>query len=299
MFENKVSIEENKTSVENLKIVEPSIHFNDFKDVRHILSSTMRTKLLLSLYNNKKKLATLRDDLKKPSAAILHGIKELEKNSLINKFDKYYCLSSTGYILAVNLLKLVEKWYSIEFNSDFWINQDISAIPPQYLKEIAIFKNAEYIISNENDLTKALHEYLDMMAKTNNLKIILPIFSRVHLDAIIHKLDNNCNIELIIDENILESINNNGYKKKLFKNSKDNEKRTNLKILKVKENLNLFLTVSNDFISLSLFLEDGSYNDLNILIDKSKKAIDWGANVFDHYKKIASPLMFFDLTLIK
>ncbi|MCL2156948.1 MAG: DUF1724 domain-containing protein [Methanobrevibacter sp.] len=290
---------EEKTSIENLKLVEPVIYFNEFKHVQHILSSTMRTKLLLSLYNNKKKLAALRDDLKKPSAAILHGIKELEKNSLVNKLDKHYCLSSTGYILAVNLLKLMEKWYSIELNSDFWKNQNISAIPSQYLKEIAIFKNARYIISDEIDLTKPLNEYLDLISNHNKFKIILPIFSKVHLDAIIHKLENGCCIELIIDENIFESINNNGYKKKLFKNSTNNEKRNNLNIWKVKENLNLFLTVSNDFISLSLFFEDGSYNDSSILMDKSKEGVDWGENVFNHYKKIASPLMFFDLNLRK
>ncbi|MDR2967921.1 MAG: DUF1724 domain-containing protein [Methanobacteriaceae archaeon] len=290
---------EKNTSIENLNFTEPLIYFNEFSYIRHILSSTMRTKLLLSLYNNKKKLATLRDDLKKPSATILHGIKELEKNSLIKKFDKYYSLSSTGYILAVNLIKLIEKWYSIGHNIDFWKNQDISAIPSQYLKEIGIFQNPEYIISDENDLIKPLNEYIKLISKSNKLKIALPIFSKVHLDAIVHKLDNNCDIELIIDENIFESINSNGYRKKLFKNSNYNEKRNNLKIWKVKENLNLFLTVCEDFLSLSLFFEDGSYNDSKILLDKSEKAIDWGLSLFNHYKEIASPLMLFDLKLIK
>ena len=38
----------------------------------------MRTKLLLSIYNGSKNLDDLRIELEKPSATILHGLKELE-----------------------------------------------------------------------------------------------------------------------------------------------------------------------------------------------------------------------------
>jgi len=263
---------------------ETVVCFSEFDTLRHILNSTMRTKLLLSLYHDKKKLATLRDDLGKPSATILHGLKELSKNSLITKIDKYYCLSSVGYIFTVNLLKLIEKWYSIELNIDFWKNQDIKAIPQGYLRKIDIFKNAKYIISDETDLTKPLNMYLELIAESNSLKIILPIFSKVHLDAIVHKLDNGCNIELIMDENIFESINSNGYRKKLFENSNNSKKRNNLKIWKVKKDLKLFLTISENFLLLSLFFEEGSYNDSSMLLDKSKEGINWGLSLFNHYK---------------
>jgi len=284
---------ESSENTEKLYYDDPIVFFNEFNNLRHILCSTIRTKLLLSLYYDKKKLATLRNDLKKPSATILHGLKELEKDSLINKIDKYYCLSSMGYIFAVNLLKLIEKWYFIELNTKFWKNQNISSIPSDYLKEIVVFKNAEYIISDETDLIKPLNEYLELITRSNDLKIVLPIFSKVHLDAIIHKLDNGSNVELIVDETIFESINSNGYRKKLFKNSDNNEKRKNLNIWKLKENLNLFLTVSKNFVSLSLFFEDGNYNDSSILLDKSEKGITWGMNLFNYYKKIGNQLTFF------
>jgi len=275
---------ENSKDTKKLNYNETYVCFSEFDNFQHILNSTMRIKLLLSLYHDKKRLATLREDLGKPSATILHGLKELNKNSLIIRIDKYYCLSSLGYIFTVNLLKLIEKWYSIELNIDFWKNQDVTTIPMQFLKEIDIFKNAKHIIYNETDL-KPLNEYLKLIAKSNSLKIIVPTFSKVHLDAIIHKLDNNCNIELIIDENIFESINSNGYSKKLFENPNNKKKRNNLKIWGVEENLKLFLTVSEDFCSLSLFFEDGIYNDSSVLLDKSKGGINWGLGLFNYYKE--------------
>ena len=50
----------------------------EYQGIKYILTSTMRTKLLLSIYNESKNLDDLRIELEKPSATILHGLKELE-----------------------------------------------------------------------------------------------------------------------------------------------------------------------------------------------------------------------------
>ena len=49
----------------------------EFQNVKYILTSSMRTLILVVLYNDKKNLNEIRDELKKPSATILHGLKEL------------------------------------------------------------------------------------------------------------------------------------------------------------------------------------------------------------------------------
>ena len=75
----------------------------EFKNVKYLLTSSMRTLILIVLYTNKKNLNEIRDELKKPSATILHGLKELEENNLIKKDRKYYSLTSNGYLLATNM----------------------------------------------------------------------------------------------------------------------------------------------------------------------------------------------------
>ena len=59
---------------------------NEFKNIKYILTSTMRSKLLLTMYGGPKNLEELRDELEKPSATILHGLKELETINLIKNF---------------------------------------------------------------------------------------------------------------------------------------------------------------------------------------------------------------------
>ena len=91
----------------------------EFKNVKYLLTSSMRTLILIVLYTNKKNLNEIRDELKKPSATILHGLKELEENNLIKKDRKYYSLTSNGYLLATNMIKLIDNWYAIEKNKIF------------------------------------------------------------------------------------------------------------------------------------------------------------------------------------
>ena len=107
----------------------------EFKNVKYLLTSSMRTLILIVLYTNKKNLNEIRDELKKPSATILHGLKELEENNLIKKDRKYYSLTSNGYLLATNMIKLIDNWYAIEKNKVFWNNHDLSGIPENFLNK--------------------------------------------------------------------------------------------------------------------------------------------------------------------
>ena len=98
--------------------VETKKELNDeFSGIKYILTSGMRSKLLLAMYGNRKNLDELRNELKKPSATILHGLKELENINLIKKVQKYYELTSNGYLLTTNMVKLIENWYAINISN--------------------------------------------------------------------------------------------------------------------------------------------------------------------------------------
>jgi predicted transcriptional regulator len=91
----------------------------EFSGIKYILTSGMRSRLLLAMYDNPKNLDELRNELKKPSATILHGLKELENINLIKKVQKYYELTSNGFLLTANMVKLIENWYAISKNKLF------------------------------------------------------------------------------------------------------------------------------------------------------------------------------------
>lgn len=256
----------------------------EFKEMRYILTSTMRTKLIISLYDKTKNIQDLRNELDKPSATILHGLKELENLSYVKKLNKYYSLTSNGHILAVNLIKLIENWYSIKINKQFWDSHDLSGIPKREIQNIYKLKNSEYVSSTTTDLSKALTSYMELIEEAENLKIMLPVFSEIHIDKIMELLKSRSlkELEIITTEDVFHSIENHPkYKTNLL-----NNESVRIHVLR-KNELKLFLSISSKFSCLTLFFNDGHYDDSQMLIDRTEEGLEWSNNLFDHYKELS------------
>ena len=247
----------------------------EFKHVKYILTSSMRTKLLLALYENSKNLDELRNELIKPSATILHGLKELENINLVKKVQKYYKLTSNGYLLTTNLIKLIDNWNSINKSKNFWNNHDLSDIPEEMLKNIYLLKDATYVASTTSNLSNAFNNYINLISNAKRIRILLPIYSENHFEHLIRQLNEDkleC-LDLIISEDILNSIERNeSIANSLLENDKVHVKT-------IENNLKIFLTLSDEFMSLTLFFKDGHYDDSQILIAKDKNALKWAFNL--------------------
>ena len=251
----------------------------EFKDVKYLLTSSMRTKLLLAVYEIPKNLDELRQELKKPSATILHGLKELETINLVRRAHKYYELTSNGYLLTTNMIKLIENWYSLSKDEIFWNNHDLSDIPDDIIKNIYLLKDVEYVNSTTSDLSISFNKYIQLISEASKLQIILPIYSENHFKHIIDLLNSNQlkKLELIINNKIYESIHKNKqFRKELLENEK-------VKTTVIDKNLKIFLTYSEEFMSLTLFFKDGHYDDSQILIGYDKNSLKWAYNLIEYF----------------
>ena len=253
----------------------------EFNEIKYILTSTMRSRLILTMFESPKELKELRTALNNPSATILHGLKELENKNLIRKFQKEYHLTSNGFLLATNMVKLIENWHSINNDTKFWNSHELEDIPDELLKNMFLLKDAEYIHSTTSDLSNAFNRYVKLICESSELKIILPIYSENHLKHIIELLEKNTlkKLELILSRDILNSIRTNElFEKSLLENEK-------VKIIPIEKNLKLFLTYSKDFMSLTLFFKDGHYDDSQILIGKTEDACKWALKLINYYEE--------------
>lgn len=96
---------------------------------------------------------------------------------MLKKVQKYYQLTSNGYLLTTNMIKLIDNWYATNKNEDFWNIHDLTAIPQENLKNIYLLRNAECITSTTSNLSKAYNSYSKLIENAEELKITLPIFS--------------------------------------------------------------------------------------------------------------------------
>lgn len=253
----------------------------EYKDIKYILTSSMRAKLLLALYEIPKNLDELRRDLSKPSATILHGLKELETINLVRRAQKCYELTSNGYLLTTNMVKLIENWFALSKSEVFWDNHDLSDIPEDIIKNIYLLKDAKYINSTTSDLSIAFNKYINLLSQSPEIQMILPIYSENHFKHIIDllKMGKLEKLELIVSEEIYNSIENN----ELFKRDLLENKQVNLTI--INRNVKIFLTHSKEFMSLTLFFKDGHYDDSQILIARDDNAKRWASSLWKHYVK--------------
>lgn len=252
----------------------------EFSGIKYILTSEMRSKILLAIYGNPKNLDELRTELKKPSATILHGLKELENISLVRKVQKTYELTSNGFLLTANMVKLIENWYSVNKCKIFWNNHDLSGIPDEIVKDIYLLKDAEYVHSTTSDLSNAFNTYIKLISKAKHLKIILPIYSENHFKHLIKLLKSKKleSLELVVSEEIYDSLKKKeSFNKRILENKKVTIHCINIKI-------KVFLTYCDEFVSLSLFFKDGHYDDSQILVAKDKNAIEWAHKLAKVYE---------------
>lgn len=253
--------------------------YGDFLVVRFLLASQIRPKLILLLKESDYDLNGFRRDLKKPSASILHGLKELESVNLIKKSFKTYSLTSKGVLCSASLEKLFEDLYIFQSNKDFWLNHSIESIPPESFKNAYLLRGSVYVESDEKNLSKSLMKYLDLLSSSKDMKIILPVFLDEHLEVIIENLEKGNKLVLITNDEVLSSLRQSSYYEKLVEHSKNG----NVTIRKVEDELKLFLTVCNNGMALNLFFIDGLFDNSSCIFNESSDGIKWADFLFDKY----------------
>jgi predicted transcriptional regulator len=87
-------------------------------DIKFISSSTVRTKIIISLTQGTTKLKDLKDEIEVDSSTILHAMKKLEDKNLIYKKRDEYFISQTGIICGFKLIDLINLLYEIKMDKE-------------------------------------------------------------------------------------------------------------------------------------------------------------------------------------
>ena len=97
--------------------------------------SEKRKNLLLLLLDGPKNIEEIKNTLDVRSSPIMTQIKILMKQDLVVENNRLYKLSSIGEILVPKMKTILETFNVFDKNHDYWINQDMTSIPPEFLDE--------------------------------------------------------------------------------------------------------------------------------------------------------------------
>ncbi len=252
-------------------------------DLKFHSISGVRIKIMISLSEGPKKTKELRELTGMQSSTILHGITELEKQDLILKEGDSFFLSEIGKIMTLKLEDMIKTSVSLKKFQKLWINHKIDAIPPELLMEIGDLSNSELIESDNIDVFKPHGTYVQKVLQSKEIKGASPIFYDDYTKIFKSLVYNDIKVDLILTEDILnkttESLDEG------INDLKELIATGNLTLWKLKGDIKIAFTVTDNFLSFGLFIEKGAYDITKNLISEHNDAIIWGNKLFEYYRQ--------------
>lgn len=236
----------------------------DFTLLKFVITSELRLKLLFSLCESSKSIKELEEEFQRKSGNISRGLNELKSCKLITRLpNKLYVITSTGFLLTKNIEDMMYDIESINSQDEFWENHSIRSIPNKFLKELSIFHGSTLVKSTITEFAKPINMYLDNIKKSTYICMIMPVYSKIFMDAIAEALiEHDGYLDIITTKNIHDLIVKSDTDR-LFK-ALARDKKINLFI--VDEMPNIFFTVSDVFASLFLFYDDVVFDNSEMLL---------------------------------
>jgi len=244
--------------------------------------SKVRTKILLCLKDGAKSTSDLEKDMGIRNTTILHAIKEMTDSDLVTRTDEGYGLTNLGNMQAYMLADMIDFVLVLEEHSDFWLTHDISGIPVKLLRKVSMLSQSETIEADPSELLKTVEFFLSEVKKSKRVVGVSPIIIPGYAEVIADCVQNGAEVELILTSEIMKII---------FRDHnelvKDLLKCNNFKLYEIDDDVTVAFTVTDTLLDLGLYRNDGTYDLSCDLICVGESAVDWGIELFDHYRNMS------------
>ena len=256
------------------------IHNEINKDIKFLAKSEIRLKILSELHNSPYSVHALVKKTKITYSSVSSNITKLEQNNYIKKIKSKYYLKPMTKIYFHTLLDFKQSVEVINKYSEFWDKHNLKQINIESMKNITNLKDSELIETTPLDIYKTHNTIKSQILDSKSLKAIFPYLHPEYPQLIEKILNDNGKVELIIPKAIYNAITSKINVK--VKQKALSEKR--LIIYPVEDDLNIYLTICDESMSLGLFKTDKSFDQNRILISDRDKSKKWVENLFENIK---------------
>lgn len=255
--------------------------------------SPLQDDILLCLREQPKSLGDLRTRIDARDTSVLHAMKELESERLVRKdaVTHSYSLTSIGSIYAVMLDQLLRASNVLSEMEDFWLNHDISGIPEHLLMGISALDNASVVKATPSNLGAVHGRYLELLKSSRKVDGVSPIFHPDFAGTMAEILGEGALVRLIVTKEVLDRIREQVRLRDLARYAKRIIINRNLEVF-VREGLKIALTVTENFLSLGLFMLDGAYDYSVDVMGSHPQSLEWGERLFEYYRGNSERIKF-------
>ncbi len=250
-------------------------------DIQFLAKSEIRLKILSELNDEPNNVRGLVKKTNMAYSSISNNIGKLEKNNYISKVENKYHVNPMTEVYFKTLMDFKVSVDLVNEYEAFWYKHNLNQLSLASIKRITYLKNSRLVETTPVDIFKTHNTIKRHMLNSINVKAIFPYLHPEYPELIGKILSNEGTVELILPKSIFKELVfriNEKVRKKAIKNGK-------LKIYSFKKDLNLYLSICDETMSLGLFKNDGSFDQNRILISDDLKSHTWAEELFEHVKK--------------
>ena len=250
-------------------------------DIKFLTKSEIRLKILSELNKEPDNVRGLVKKTEITYSSISSNIGTLEKNNYITKVQNKYHINPMTEVYFKTLMDFKRSVDLVNDFDTFWNKHNLNQLSIKSVKRITDLKNSRLVETTPIDIYKTHNTIKKQIIESDNVKAVFPYLHPDYPELIEKILKNSGSVELVIPQSI--------YKELMFrvneKVRKDALTNGKLKVYVFKKELNLYLTICDETMSLGLFKNDGSFDQNRILISDSPKSHKWANELFEHVKK--------------
>lgn len=250
-------------------------------DIKFLAKSEIRLKILSELNKDPDNVRGIAKKTNITYSSVSSNIMKLEKKNYIIKVNKKYEITPITEVFFNSIMEFKHSVDMINNYETFWDKHNLNQLSIESIKNITDLNDSKMIETTPIDIFKTHNTIKKQMNESQTVKAIFPYLHPDYPKLIENILNNEGSIELIIPKNIIKEF--------VFRINGKTRKRAirkgRLRIYNFKDDLNLYLTLCDENISLGLFKNDGSFDQNRILISNNPKSYAWAAELFEHVKK--------------
>ena len=255
--------------------------FNEINgNLKFLAQSEIRLKILSELYEKPENIRGLVKKTKINYSSVSSNVSKLEENEFIHKIEKEYYLNPMSKIYFETLMDFKRSIDIIIDYGAFWNQHNINQLSIDSMENLIDLKDSKLIETTPLDIYKTHNTTKNQSIESKNVKAIFPYLHPEYPDLIETILKNGGSVELVIPRVLFKAIMspiNDQIKKDAINQGR-------LIVYTVTNELNLYLTICDDKMSLGLFKNDGSFDQNRILVSDDEKSHEWAEKLFKHVK---------------
>jgi len=261
------------------------------ENLKFIATSGVRMKMLSSLLERPKTSTELKDEFKIGASTIIHAARDLEREGYIKEEIDGYHLTTIGKIATLKLIEMAKTLYVLKKEKDFWLTHKIEDIPEEFITKFGELQGLRRIKATPTNLLQVLSLYIKIVGKSKVLQGISPVFVSEFSKLVKKLIKKGGKVELVISKDIKKPVLD-SYQKEVDEEVKKRVKEGMLRIWEI-DNVSIAMSVSERFLSIGFFNNDGTYDFTQDLVSYDKEAIEWGRKLFEYYKSRAKEIRLY------